>query len=801
MKIAKIRKIRYFCNEFSEMHRFFIGILIFFFGITACNRKDRSVKGDVLLFPESTQVIYRINDKNLFLSSIENNIFWKENNPKPLRSYETKLIQSLPAENNIWVSFTAYKNFFAISKKEENDTLSIWKNANHTIQKQSQFGKEWFYTVINNRLIVSSSYDINTFFSSDESIKTPSQVVLEELQKIAPTSCSANLFMQKEQANLFFSSFFKTDITRDFNHWVALDLFLEENDVRFNGMAKIQPNSEGDILAQTQPYANKLASVLPSHILGLVSYTFKNADRIALKDSTNVPFKKSINGVAFAQTIDGQFAVVSSFDTDETLLQLPILSEDAQSDFPLYELNDDASLDFFKIFESGFRPKYVSVHDPFLILSRNKEVLHSVMGDIARKNTLSVSKTYELLEKNTVSKAGMTRIANLHSNSDFKRKYPKIADTYRWVAFQQTPQDDFYILNFVGKKQPPVAVTEKMRERFSFHLDAEILTSPFIVLNHRTKRLEVAIQDTDFNLYLIGNNGTLLWKKKLDGKIQSPIYQVDLFKNGFLQMAFSTEKSVWIIDRNGNDVAPFPKKYKKSITPLEVFDYEKNREYRFLFAEGKNLNMLDKKGELVGGFLRKTTDASPLFTPKHYRANNKDFLVYISDNGKFNVLHRNGETRIPIQGKFDFSDNSPFFFDNKFLFSTKAGELVRIDLNGNIIKTDRQWTKNHYLTGNQHTTSFLSENTLSIGNVRLSIPDGIYERQKLFRIRGMNYISVTDTKNQRVYLWNEQGKSVQNFPISGVSSLSIDVDLDKSVWLVVAKSANVLSVYETNDLK
>ncbi|MDO5104577.1 hypothetical protein [Capnocytophaga sp.] len=797
--------MEYFCNEFGGMNRIVIGILLLLLGLSACGRKGKSVKGDVLLFPENTQVIYRINNKDNFLSSIENNEFWKENNPKPLRPYETKLLRSLPTENNIWVAFTAYKNFFAICKKESSDTLSLWKNANATIQKQTQFGRDWYYTVVDNRLIVSNSSEINTFFEveTDSLKKTENQLILKRLQSIATTACNANLFMQKEQAKQFFTPFFKNDVTKPFKHWVALDLFLEENDVRFSGMAVAQTSdSQTDLLLRTEPYEKNLAQIVPAHILAMTAFTFEDAKHIALPDSVNVPFQKTLNGIAFAQTIDGQFAVASSFDVDETLLKLPILSEDAQSHFPLYELNNDSSLDFFKFFEPNFKPKYVSIHDEYLIFTKTKETVTSVMDDIRRKNTLLTNKSYKLLDKNIASNASLTRVANLQSNNDFGKKYPKIAENYRWAVFQQTPQDEYYMLNFVSRKQTQSTSADRQsKERFAFVPDANIITAPTILLNHRTKRREIALQDENYDLYLIGNNGSLLWKKKLDGKIQSPIYQVDLFKNGFLQMAFTTEHSIWIIDRNGNNVTPFPKKYNGKITPLEVFDYDRNLEYRFLFAEGKNLRMLDRKGDVVGGFSRKNTDSAPLFTPKHYRAGEKDFLVYISDNGKFNILHRNGEIRIPIQGKYDFSNNPPLFFDNRFLFSTRDGNLIRIDLNGKITVNERKWDRNHFLIGNQHTTSFLSGTTLSIGSMRIEIPDGKYPKQKLFRIRGVNYVAATDIRQGKAYLWNEQGKLVQHFPIEGVTQMDIDVDLDKSVWVAVAKSKRELCVYEMNDLK
>ena len=194
-------------------------ILFFCLGLISCGSKEKTVIGDVLLFPENTQVIYRINHKDNFLSAIENNEFWKENNPKPLRNYETKLIRSLPSNHNIWVAFTAYKNFFAITKKETTDTLSIWKNANNTIQKQSQFGKDWYYTIVDNRLVISNSSEINKFFKEPNPNiqKTENQQLLEQLQKLATTLSSANLFMQQEQARQFFNPFFKTNITKNFN--------------------------------------------------------------------------------------------------------------------------------------------------------------------------------------------------------------------------------------------------------------------------------------------------------------------------------------------------------------------------------------------------------------------------------------------------------------------------------------------------------------------------------------------------------------------------------------------------------
>ena len=44
-----------------------------------------------------------------------------------------------------------------------------------------------------------------------------------------------------------------------------------------------------------------------------------------------------------------------------------------------------------------------------------------------------------------------------------------------------------------------------------------------------------------------------------------------------------------VLDRNGKLVKPFYKKYdNKNLLPLAVFDYDKNRNYRFVISYNNN---------------------------------------------------------------------------------------------------------------------------------------------------------------------------------------------------------------------
>ncbi len=75
-------------------------------------------------------------------------------------------------------------------------------------------------------------------------------------------------------------------------------------------------------------------------------------------------------------------------------------------------------------------------------------------------------------------------------------------------------------------------------------------------------------------------------EKTISGPIIGKIEQVDLYKNRRLQMAFRTADRFMILDRNGKVVPPFDKKIASdSPQHLSVFDYDLNRNYRFLLGK------------------------------------------------------------------------------------------------------------------------------------------------------------------------------------------------------------------------
>ena len=775
--------------------RYFITYILVIITFTACNWQEKKNKVKPFSFPDNVELIFHINHKDNFLSAITNNTLWKQLPPHTFHLHEMKLIESMPSDVDIWVAIDNHQRFVAITPITEKDTITVWKGADNTLQKQAQFGKEWFYTLANNYLIISDSDKITDYTQPAKTPKSAKQQELQQLQALASTDCVANWFVPTTLANHYFSQYFEQNILTTLPQWVAFDLYLDDNSFRYSGITSMGNPTESHPLQHTTPYPNSLADLISARALALTIYSFEDANRIVQNDSLaqNGIFEEAINGVAFAKTIDGEFAIVPTYDTDQALDGLPILSEDFKYNFPIYDLGEQP-LVFFRIFNPHFSPKYVGVYEKHLVFAPTKELLVSVVNDMQRGYVLSANKAYQLLAESSASSASITKVANLYDQASFANKYPFVAEHYRWALFQQTIQNDYYVLNFVCQQQTQQTLTNEMREQFRFTVDDQLVTPPMLLTNHRTKQLEIAVQDVNNELYLIDNKGSLLWKKKLDGKIQGEIQQVDLFKNGFLQMIFSTEKTVWVLDRNGNVVPPFPLYYKNNITPVEVFDYDQNREYRFLFAENQTLHLLDRKGQSVKGFFQRS-NGLPLFTPQHYRIGDRDYLIYPSKNGVFNILHRNGENRITVKDRYEFSKNPPAVINNLFTFATEDGYLVSIDEKGGVKKERKGYVAPFYWGANRYTRYALTGNLLIFGWRKIELLDGKYMRPQLFRLRGMNYIAVTDTNIQKTYLYDEKGELVKDFPVESTNQIAIDINTDKQMWIVTEKTPTEIVVY------
>ena len=137
------------------------------------------------------------------------------------------------------------------------------------------------------------------------------------------------------------------------------------------------------------------------------------------------------------------------------------------------------------------------------------------------------------------------------------------------------------------------------------------------------------------------------------------INQIDYYKNNKLQYLISTRSSLYLIDRLGRDVEGFPKKLSMLVNSMELVDYDKSRNYRYLIqSSNSDVYILDKDGKPLEGWSPNHFPFSIKDKPKHYRIGGKDYFVMLSVDGFIYLVNRKGdvEKKIPLTYKSYWGD-------------------------------------------------------------------------------------------------------------------------------------------------
>lgn len=448
----------------------------------------------------------------------------------------------------------------------------------------------------------------------------------------------------------------------------------------------------------------------------------------------------------------------------------------------LYRMNE---VDFSQDLESLGLPtqvNYVALYEDAFWYSTSDTDLQSLIKFISSEETFKRGALYASLEANIAQE-----ISLLYLSKEDKRAQ----------LFSVVKDAAHY---FTAATSAPL-VTPKFEAIvspvLSLSLDAPALTDPQFVKNHYTNAYEIVVQDASHALYRFSNSGARLWKRQLDAKIQGRINEVDLFRNKKLQLAFTTETSFVLVDRNGNYLDGFPKRFQDgNLSALSVFDYDNSRNYRMVFSQGRDIYMLNNAGDKVNGFTYTKAESELASPPKHFRIASKDYLLFPLKNGTLKVLQRNGKDRLKLSQRFDFTSNELFEYRNTFAFTDQKGALVQIDTRGKVSRTDLGFSPDHLSASSSKTLVLSDQEKLQIKEKRIELEYGIYEGLRFFYVNDTIFISLLDKASKQLFVYNSQGELLKGFPVMGISAIDlIDMDNDKKVELVTADERNSLTVY------
>ena len=437
-----------------------------------------------------------------------------------------------------------------------------------------------------------------------------------------------------------------------------------------------------------------------------------------------------------------------------------------------------------------------------LVITKSLSQIKKIINSLNINENLGSNEKYLSFKEQKSDSYSFLWIGNNNSiNSKIKNDYYIESEEYPYRSFSGRVNKDIALLEFNLSKAEIKTSDEDVYTEFFVTFDQEIISDPKWLKNHLNNEFDIAFQDSDNYLNYLSNKGNLNWKKKLSGKIIGDIKQVDIYKNGRQQMMFRTNEKLYLLDRNGNEVKQlsFPINSNFSNIPISIFDYEKNRNYRFLISVDNKINMYDSNGKIVSGFKPPIFESKIINNPVHIRINGKDYIVVQLEDGSLKILDRRGRDRIIVDNKIQYSGNSIYSYLEQFTTTDKLGNLIKIDTKGNLIKENINLSVENFIDIVDNNIVYLNENRLTIKGIDVELPFSKFSKPKIFIDSKTTLVSITDLTNNEIYLYRDNGKLVKGFPIKGGSVIDIkDSDNDGKLEIISAIDNFSIVSYEIN---
>lgn len=468
-----------------------------------------------------------------------------------------------------------------------------------------------------------------------------------------------------------------------------------------------------------------------------------------------------------------------------------------------------------KTFDS-FQAKYFWMYRNRVFYAATDDILTDFINDVLDERTLGHSAGFKKFASQIPDRASVQFIfmpeAEMISHvlpksaQQFLKRQKEMRSHTPYISLQYLVQDKMAYTGIFAAYQTEVETTVK--PVWSAEIPHDIVAGPFIFTNHYNQQKEIAVQDSRHTLYYYTTNGSLLWKRTLSSRIIGTPTQVDLFRNSKLQIAFATKEEIVVLDRNGDPVAPFPKKINGGITsPLAVFDYDRTRNYRLVFASGKKVFNWDKEGQAVQGWALQELSDTLRIVPQHWVAGNKDYLVFVTENRKAYLTDRRGVLRVPAVLDLP-SDNSSDYqvqIDSelktiKLTALTNDGRLLSVLSNGKVdeLKMGSLPDLPDLRIMGEALIVFSEQKCLvkdPLQPMEIRTDSDISGNPKLFGEGDSRLLALATTNNQ-IMVYNNKAQLIAGFPVYGTENFQLaKLYNGPSRYLITTTPENKILVY------
>ncbi len=625
------------------------------------------------------------------------------------------------------------------------------------------------------------------------------------------------------------------DAFENFSGWSSLDLILKPNEILLNGYTDID-NLDLDYLAAIighHPVQPRLLNILPFNTNVLIHFGMDDYARyydsmINQTELEELNNKYSFNfrnklvehideevvfAVAGGKPTDGAFfaaKVKNQQQVEQSLRQLATLSVNNQravqvENITILHINLKGIIPqvFGPVFKEvdGF---WYSLFDNYLLVSNNVQTLEDIIRLYRSGRTLDLNENFNSFANNLSYQSNIFFYLNLRESSEILNQYldeqfmgqinqkPEAIRNFEGLAVQFSHISGLIYTNIYLKYNP--GYKEERLIEWRTKLDAAIAGKPSIIEDHVTAKYNVIVFDAENNMYLISPDGDIYWKRKLNEEPVSEVFAVDFYKNGRIQYLFNTPNYLYLIDRNGENVANYPVRLRSQATNgISVFDYSNNRDYRILVnGADKTTYNYDIRGREVDGWQKPRTQGIVTKPVERLVADGRDYIIITDIEGNIRIVDRRGRTRINPSGKIDKALHSNFYVNRTnsrgiILTTNSEGQLLYVATNGTLSTTDfGSFSPQHFFLYEDYNQNnsidfiYLDDNKLTIfdrfRNVLFEkvFANSIITKPVFFNVtRSKRLLGIVSEASKEIFLIDKDGYMITSSGLVGETPFAV----------------------------
>ncbi len=329
---------------------------------------------------------------------------------------------------------------------------------------------------------------------------------------------------------------------------------------------------------------------------------------------------------------------------------------------------------------------------------------------------------------------------------------------------------------------------------------ADVISSPKPIWNKQTQEYEILVQDKLHNLYLLNNNGEILWKRTLSDALLSEIYEIDYHEDGELKLLFNTADNIYLLDREGKDIGNYPLHLQSPASNgMCLVDFEQNKKYKmFLACENGQAYGFTKEGNPVFGWNPKHNVGRITQAFQYFQDGRKDYLVLLNDEGKLATFNSKGKREIKKLTFGDSFQNTPEILNlgkKKVIALTNNKGVVKIINNrGHAynLSLDREskapvkyafanitgdYRKDFVTLSNNKVACYSPEKKKLKQQFEIVLNE---QQDELFEVKsnkkGYSSFGTLSRSKKTIYLFDAQNALHKDFPLAGTTPFSM-IDL------------------------